>query len=129
MHILSALTGLIVTRAAAQDIWGTQNEGVQQMWQMIRSSVYDQNDLGQGDLVSSFSAAVIGFVLPLVGGAAVLLIIYAGIKMVTGQGKEESFSEAKNITFYALAGVVLAILAATIIGYAGTFLQTMLDGN
>lgn len=126
----SFIAGLLASRAyAAEDIWGTENDGVRQMWARIRSSVFDQSDLGNGDLVSSFTQAIINFVFPMIGGAAVLLLIYAGIKMVTGQGKEEAIAEAKKITLYALAGVVLAVLAATIVGYVGTFLQTMLDGN
>lgn len=127
MYLPSALAGFLVTRAHAQDIWGTENPGVQGMWAQIRSSVFDESDLAGGNLVESFTNAVIFFVFPLIGGAAVLLLIYAGIKMISGQGKDESFTEAKTIIFYALAGVVLAVLAATIIGYAVTFLQTMLS--
>lgn len=130
MHLFSSIAGLLISRAhAAQDIWGAENAGVQAMWQQIRSSVFDESDLGGGNLVSSISQAIINFVLPMVGGAAVVLIIYAGLKMIAGRGKDETLAEAKTITLYALLGVVLAVLATVIIGYAGTFLQTMLDGN
>lgn len=130
MQLLSAIVGFLATRAhAADDIWGTENAGVRAMWQRIRGTVYDQSDLGGGNLVDSLSSAIRNFVFPMVGGAAVILIIYAGLKLVTGRGKDETLSEAKTITMYALLGVVLAVLATVVIGYVGTFLQTMLDGN
>lgn len=128
MHILSIIAGLLSTRAyAAEDIWGSENPGVQAMWLSIRSSVFDEGDIGGSNVLDSFAMAVYNFVFPLIGGAAVILLIYAGLKMVTGQGKDESFAEAKTIVFYALAGVVLAVLAVTIINYANTFLQTVLS--
>jgi len=115
--LLALLTGLFLdtAHAANLDNWGNGGAGVSQMWSAIRGTLYTN-----ADPVSALSGATIGFVFPLIGGAAVLAILYAGIRMITGQGKEESFSKAKEIIYYALGGVILAMLATAIVGYFGT---------
>jgi len=83
--------------------------------------------LGTG-AVPFFTQKIVDFVFPLVGGAAVIIIVYAGIRIIASQGKDDGLSEAKKIIIHALAGVVLAMLAGVIITFFGTvFLPTLLD--
>jgi H+/Cl- antiporter ClcA len=123
MSFLSFLIGLIVPVAHAGnlDTWGAENSGVAAMWSMIRSTLYTQDDP-----VAGLSESAIGFVFPLVGACAVLVVLYAGIKMIWGRGKDDSVTKAKDMIFYALMGVVLAVLAATIVGFvSNVFLPTL----
>lgn len=60
--------------------------------------------------------------LRLVGIVAVLFIIYGGIRYITSQGEPENLQTAKKIITNSIIGLVLAILASTIVGYiAGLF--------
>jgi hypothetical protein len=124
MSFLFSIFGLLITPAhAALENWGSQNSGVSAMWEMIRGTVYTQQDP-----VAALSAATINFVFPLIGGAAVLMVLYAGIKMIWGRGSDESFTQAKTIVMYALGGVMLAVLAAAIVGFfANVFLPIVLN--
>ncbi len=57
--------------------------------------------------------SVYGYGLGLIGGVAVLFIIYGGYLILTSQGNPEQLSKAKSYIFYSIAGLVLAIF-----GYA-----------
>lgn len=117
MFVLSAMFGTLVStaHAASLDQWGQNGPGVAQMWQTIRNTLYTQQDP-----VTALSGAVTNFIFPLVGAGALIMVLYAGLRMITGEGKDESWTKAKEIILYALLGVVLAVLASVIIGYFAT---------
>ena len=123
MSFLSSLAGLLIpaAHAATLDTWGGAGPGVAAMWQTIRNTLYTQQDP-----VQATSGAIINFVFPLVGAAALIMVLYAGLKMITGQGKDEAWTKAKEIIAYALIGVVLAVLATVIISYFATVLFPLL---
>lgn len=67
-------------------------------------------------------ANVLDIVIRLAGLAAVFVLIYAGIRYITSQGKPDSLEAAKQTITYAIIGLVLAIMGATIVGFiAGQF--------
>ncbi len=117
MNLFSTILGALTTTAhAAQlDSWGTQNSGVQQMWAKVRETLYTREEP-----VQALLGATISFIFPLIGVAAVIIIIYAGIRIVSSQGKEDVVSEAKNMIFYASIGVILSIMGSTIVAYFAT---------
>lgn len=122
-NIFSILFGTLITTAhAAQlDQWGSANSGVQQMWARVRATLYTRDEPVQA-LINS----TIMFIFPLIGVAAVIIIIYAGIRIVTSQGKEDVVSEAKTMIFYACLGVIFSIMATTIVAYfANVFFPTL----
>lgn len=51
------------------------------------------------------------------GLLAVIFIIYGGFRYITSQGEPDSLQVAKNIITYAIVGLVVAILASTIVGF------------
>lgn len=58
----------------------------------------------------------------LAGLLAVAFIIYGGIRYITSQGEPENIQSAKKVIVNAIIGLVLAILASTIVGFiAGQF--------
>jgi hypothetical protein len=123
MSFVHFLLGKLIETAYAEqlDNWGSANGGVQAMWAQIRATLYTRQDP-----VQSLMASTILFIFPLIGVAAVIIIIYAGIRIVSSQGKEDVVSEAKNMIFYACIGVILSIMATAIVGYfANVFFPTL----
>jgi len=56
--------------------------------------------------------------LAVVGGIiAVVMIMVAGLKMVTSSGDSKKFSEARNTIIYAAVGIVVIVLARVIIEF------------
>lgn len=96
--------------------------GVDEMWSTICSTL-PFCELGTG-APAYFSQKIVTFVFPLIVAAAVCVIIYAGIKMITGG--EEGFTEAKTIIRYALVGIVLSIVTGSIFVFIGNFLLPLL---
>lgn len=123
MSLLSFAIGILVPLAHAQDKWGGNAPGVAEMWSRISESLFTR-----ANPVTAITGNVVAFLFPLIGAAAVILIIYAGIRMIMGEGKDEVINQAKTIVLYALVGVILAILSTTIVIYfAQTFLPGLLD--
>ncbi len=57
----------------------------------------------------------IRWLLALIGVIAVAAIIYAGLRLVTSRGEEAAMADAKKILFWAVIGLVITILAWSII--------------
>lgn len=56
-----------------------------------------------------FVQKLYGIGLGLIGGIAILFIIYAGYLIMTSQGNHEQLSKAKSYIFYSIIGLLLAI--------------------
>lgn len=129
MKLLAILTGLLATRAAAAtiDTAGTSGPGVSAMWGII-TSIFPYAGVGKGALVL-IAFKIISFILSLIGGAATVVLIYAGIRLVISHGEEEGVSEAKKTALYALLGVVLALMADLIVFFVCSELAPRLVGG
>lgn len=67
-------------------------------------------------------ANVLDIIIQLAGLLAVGFIIYGGIRYITSQGEPENLQSAKKIVANAIIGLVLAIMASTVVGFiAGSF--------
>ena len=65
---------------------------------------------------------VIDILLYTAGAAAVLFMIYGGIKMIISQGAPDKLSQARQTLIYAAAGLIISIIARTAVNYiAGQF--------
>lgn len=60
-------------------------------------------------LINLFSIAV--------GAVSVIMIIYGGFKYITSGGSDDSTKAAKNTILYALVGLVIVLLAQTIVKF------------
>ena len=130
MHTLLTLIGFIPeAQAKVLDEHTTQmgSPGVADMWVIIRNTL-PFTDKGT-DAVGYFADRIINLVLfPLIWGLAVCLLIYAGIRMITSDGKDDQIDQAKTIIVYTLVGVALSLLAKVIISYvADTLLPLLLS--
>lgn len=58
---------------------------------------------------------VIGWVLLLVGGIAVLFLIWGGVQYITSAGNKEKAELAKKTITYAVVGLIIIVLAEVIV--------------
>ena len=70
----------------------------------------------QGTLGQNITT-IINFFLGLLGLIAVAFLIYAGVLMVTAGGQEEQIGKAKKVITYAVIGIVIILLAYTIVQF------------
>ncbi len=119
MLFLSIFNGLVPVAHAAPPGpgWGMNAPGVAAMWSQISSVLY--TNMRGNDLVQAVTGGVVNFIFSFIAGASVMLIIYAGIRMIASRGKEDEFTQGKTIITYALIGLVLSLLAGAVV----TFLQ------
>ena len=68
--------------------------------------------------VTIITGIVSNVILWTIGPAAVLIILYASIRIITSGGNDETVKKSmREIIFYAVIGLILAMLADTIINY------------
>lgn len=125
-YLVPAAHAVVLNNAGTWSPNGGFNQGVISMWTTICSTLPFCN-VGANAPVF-FLAKVIRFIFLAIGGVAVCVIIYAGITLVTSQGSDEVWTEAKKIISYALGGIVLAILGNAVVTYlVVTFLPQTLQ--
>ena len=106
---------------------GQGGPGVSTMWSHICGILPCVTGLGGGStLIDALSNSVISFVFPLISIVAVIMVIYAGIRIIMSDGDESKVSEAKKIIMYAAAGVILSIMTTAIITFVKTYLGLIL---
>ena len=115
MEFYHPLIGLLVPKAhAILNSVGSGGSGVDAMWATICGTFPDAFcNLGEGG-IAYVAGIIIDFIFAIIAGAAVLVIIYAGLKLIFAAGSDEATGEAKKIIMYALIGLVLALLGETI---------------
>lgn len=106
---------VVLENAGSWSPSGAPNPGVQMMWARICRTL---PFCGVGPAAPAFFVGkVIRFIFLAIGGIAVLMIIYAGIKLIIAQGSDEALTEARKIVLYAAAGIVLSIIGNALIVY------------
>jgi hypothetical protein len=68
--------------------------------------------------------AIIDDLLIVAGIAAVVFVIYAGIKYITSQGSPDETSKALSTLIYALIGLAIAVIAIPTVSYIGNHYAT-----
>lgn len=64
---------------------------------------------------------IIQIVMIILAGVAVVMIVIGGVKYTISQGDSTALTSAKNTILYAIIGLVVAILATTIIGFVNSY--------
>ena len=72
---------------------------------------------GDSKNATNIAKNIISILLWVVGIAAVIVIIYAGITFVTAAGNPSKISQAKTMLIYAVVGLAVAILAYVIVNF------------
>ena len=114
-HLLTILIGFFAEKALAADpgVWGAY------------CSTFGACGGGQTFLMD-LAGRTATFVFQLVGGGAVLAVLYGSVKLITGG--EGAKDEAKKIIEYALGGLVLAIMGWSIITYVSQLIIGVTGG-
>lgn len=127
MTILSAIIDLLVPHAHAVVLNNvSSNPAVQTMWTVI-CSVMPFCNLGLMAPVA-IAAKVSTFVFMMIGGIAVLVLIWAGIQIIYSGGNDEQIGEAKKIAQYAVIGLIGAIIGYSFVPYFVTVVIPQLFG-
>ena len=69
------------------------------------------------DTASSYATTIINTILYILGIIAVIMIVIGGFRYVVSNGDSSSITAAKNTIFYAVIGLVVAMLAFTIVNF------------
>ena len=72
---------------------------------------------GDSKNATNIAKNIISILLWVVGIAAVIVIIYAGITFVTAAGNPSKISQAKTMLIYAVVGLAVAILAYAMVNF------------
>lgn len=115
--ILVLIARFLLPSAYAQTLsdLGSDDPSIAQMWSTIKAGGFFAFTNAGNKLLQLLLLKISSIVLSLIGGTAVCVLIYAGIRlMLTG---EEGKAEAKKTITYALIAVVLAISADAIVAY------------
>lgn len=74
-------------------------------------------EIPQPSLTQNTISSVLQVVFGVAGGVALLIITIAGLQYVLSQGNPQSTAKAKDTILYALIGLIVCILAFSIIGF------------
>jgi hypothetical protein len=76
-------------------------------------------DIGDASNINQYVNLILKWVLPIVGGLAVLMLIYAGYLYMTSQGNPETVGQAKDIIVGVIVGILLLFLIGIILSTIG----------
>ncbi len=77
-----------------------------------------ENGLPQAVAGSSQLHDLLQILFGVIAALAVLMIVIAGLRFVTGQGNPQEISKARNTIVYAVAGLLIALVAESIVSLA-----------
>lgn len=81
-----------------------------------KKCVPDTEGLG-GTAVLLIMFAIFDIILFIVGFGAVIFIIYGGFKLLTSTGEPQKIAAARTTLLNALIGLVIALIAAQVVGF------------
>lgn len=73
----------------------------------------------------SLVTRIVNWFLFIVGAIAVIMLIYGGFKYITSAGDASNVTAAKNTILYAVIGLIVVVLAGTIVNFV---LNDLLNG-
>lgn len=97
------------------DTGGSSNSGI---WGACDDTATDSNTIcGDDTEAIDIVKRIINVLLYIIGILSVVMIIFSGLKYVNSRGDAESIKSAKNTLLYAVVGLVVAMLAFTIVNF------------
>jgi len=84
---------------------------------------------GDRNSLANLIIGIARFVTFVVGAVAVLFLVYGGVLFVTDNGDGNSAKKGKLVLINAVIGLIIAIVAYTIVGLVGNVVQGDLAGD
>lgn len=81
----------------------------------------------QGRSLPELVALIINIFSWVVGAVAVIMLIYAGFRYITGGGDDNSIKSAKNTILYAVIGLVVVVLSQVIVNFVLNQASTLVE--
>ena len=117
--LLSAISGLLVAKAfAASPYFGLYCEAL---------GTYCGD--GQAFLIHVAVRTADVLVIPVVGGIAVIAVLWASIRMISSHGDDTGKEDAKKIIIGAITGIVLAVTGVAIVHWICEVVQLGTGGS
>lgn len=116
VSLFAALALLVAAPAhtAAFDLFGPNCSGGETQDSAVCSSRTSTNPISGDDGILLQVTRLVAFIG---GTAAVIIIIIGGIKFITSGGDPGKISTAKNTVLYAMIGLAVIVLAASLISF------------
>lgn len=76
-------------------------------------------EVGEASGITEYITALLGKLLPIIAGLALLMVIYAGYLYMTSQGNPETTGRAKDILVGVIVGLILLFLTSVILNQIG----------
>lgn len=70
-----------------------------------------------GEKISDIVHSIVNILSAIVGVAAVIMIIFGGLRYITSGGNDTSVTSAKNTILYAIIGLIIVALAQIIVRF------------
>ena len=118
MRILVILFQASIHKTFAQGAWGIYCDAL---------GTYCGN--GRLYIISLAARLIDAVIIPLIGGIAVIGIIWAGIKMTASFGNDQGKEDAKKIIGYSIIGIVLSVAGFAIVNWACRFAEFSTGGS
>ena len=80
-----------------------------------------KTEFGEVKDVAGYVSAILDWVLPILGGIAFLMIVYAGYLYMTSQGNPEPVGKAKDIIIGVIIGIALLFLIGVFANQVGLY--------
>ena len=77
----------------------------------------DELNIPQAELDSNSFATGLELVFGVLGAAAFIIMVVAGLKFVTSRGNPDGVAKARNTVIYAAIGLVLSLLSFSIVKF------------
>lgn len=74
--------------------------------------------LNPNDSDTSIGAIIVralNYLLPLLGGVALVMVIYGGVLFITSSGDPEKLTKAKQTLLWAIIGIIIIVLSYAIV--------------
>lgn len=79
----------------------------------VKSADTGTNDTSAGDIIKG----IVNILLFIIGAVSVIMIVIGGFKYVVSNGDSSAVKSAKDTIFYAVIGLVVAILAYAVVNW------------
>ena len=72
---------------------------------------------------------ITALIVPLIGGIAVIAVLWASVRLITSYGNDQGEEDAKKIISLAVIGIILAVMALAIVKFVCYAVQTAVAGG